>query len=241
MKYIRNNLAVCGFHHIGSRADFESHGFRVQLQCTEHYDPWLAECVEVMAAPFHDGAPIPKDLFHSAQGWLAGHWDSGCKILISCAAGQSRSVTMAIALLARKSGQPFLAVAQDVIARVPDAYPHPYVLVSAAAFCNQPLRLEELEQLYAAAPNQPAYPWSRELLSDAASLIYDEAFFESRLHLPHAERSLEELEWELNQGSTRFWMALDLAQDPGPDGFARFGEWESALKAEIARRKTKDR
>jgi len=72
-------------------------------------------------------------------------------------------------------------------------------------------------------------------------LIYDEAFFESRRHLPNAERTLDELEWELNRGSMKFWMALDLAQDPGPDGFARFGEWESSLKAEIERRKTKDR
>ena len=31
MYYIRDNLAVCGFHHIGQRADFE-YGFRVQLQ-----------------------------------------------------------------------------------------------------------------------------------------------------------------------------------------------------------------
>ena len=28
-----------------------------------------------------------------------------------------------------------------------------------------------------------------------------------------------------------------MAQDPGPDGFARFGEWESEMKGEIARRR----
>lgn len=67
--------------------------------------------------------------------------------------------------------------------------------------------------------------------------IDHEVYFESRLHLPRAERSLEELEWELQQGTLKFAMALDMAQDPGPDGFARFGEWESELKAEIARRK----
>lgn len=72
-------------------------------------------------------------------------------------------------------------------------------------------------------------------------LIYDEAFFEMRSHLPRDERGLEELEWELGQGTTRFFVALDMAQDPGPDGFARFGEWESALKTEIQRRRLKDR
>ena len=132
MYYIRDNLAVCGFHHIGSREQFEAHGFRVQLQCTEPFDPWLPECVEVMAAPFDDGMPIPKELFQTAQDWLAAHWDSGFKILISCAAGQSRSVTMAIALLSRKDGLSVLDAAHDVIARVPGAYPHPSVLNSAA-------------------------------------------------------------------------------------------------------------
>ena len=64
-----------------------------------------------------------------------------------------------------------------------------------------------------------------------------ESYFESRLHLPRAERSLEELEWDLAQGALKFWLALNMAQDPGPDGFTRFGEWESGLKAEIARRR----
>ena len=172
MYYIRDNLAVCGFHHIGQRADFESHGFRVQLQCAEPYDPWLAECVQVMATPFADGAPIPKDLFNSAQDWLAGHWDARAKILISCAAGQSRSVTMAIALIARKAGPDFIEAAREVIRTVPGAYPHPHVLVSASALCGRPLQLRELQALYAGVPVQPPYPWSLELLQEAAAQAF---------------------------------------------------------------------
>jgi hypothetical protein len=168
MHYIRHNLAVCGYHHIGQREEFESHGFRAQLQCTEHYDPWLTEYLEVLLAPFDDGMPIPEALFHTAQDWLAAHWDSGCKILISCAAGQSRSVTMAIALINRKGGLNFLDAARDVISRVPGAYPHPDVLASAARFSGRPLQFAELQSLYAAIQNQPAYPWSLELLQEAA-------------------------------------------------------------------------
>src|SRR4029079_5129558 len=89
MYYIRDNLAVCGFHHIGQRADFESHGFRVQLQCAEPYDPWLAECVQVMATPFADGAPIPKDLFNSAPDWLAGPFGPPAPRVESRAAAQN--------------------------------------------------------------------------------------------------------------------------------------------------------
>ena len=71
--------------------------------------------------------------------------------------------------------------------------------------------------------------------------IYDDAFFESRSHLPRKDRSLEELKWELGEGTRKFAIALDMAQDPGPDGFAQFGAWESALKAEIDQRKSKRR
>ena len=67
--------------------------------------------------------------------------------------------------------------------------------------------------------------------------IDGEPYFESRQHLPRAQRTLEELEWELQQGTLKFWMALDMAQDPGPEGFAWYAEWEVELKAEIARRK----
>ena len=172
MHYIRNNLAVCGFPGIGSREAFEAHGFRVQLQCTEPFDPWLSECVEVKSAPFADGAPIPKDLFLDAQEWLAKSWDSGFKILISCASGHSRSVTVAVALLRKKAQPRFLDAVYEVIARVPGAYPHPYVLASAAAFSGQPLQLEELQSVYAAVKEQPPYPWSIDLLREAARAVY---------------------------------------------------------------------
>jgi len=172
MYYVRENLAVCGYHHIGNRESFQSHGFRVQLQCAEAYDAWLSECVEVLARPFQDGMPIPEDAFHPAQDWLAAHWDSGAKILISCAAGQSRSVTMAIALLARKAGPGFLEAAREVIRAVPGAYPHPHVLVSASAFCGQLLQLQELQDLYGSVAVPPRYPWSPELLQQAAAQQY---------------------------------------------------------------------
>jgi hypothetical protein len=170
--YIRDNLAVCGFHGIGSREDFELHRFRVQLQCAEPFDPWLSECVEVMSAPFSDGSPIPGALFHKAQNWLAHHWDCRGKILISCAAGQSRSVTMAVALMSRKGRLKFVDAVYEAISRVPGAYPHPYVLASAASLCGQPFEAEELQSVYASVADQPPYPWSPELIREAADGVY---------------------------------------------------------------------
>jgi len=167
MDFIRDNLAVCGFLGIGSREEFQRHGFNVQLQCAEPFDLWLPEYVEVMKLPFDDGAPIPDVVFRHAQDWLGAHWDLGEKILISCAGGHSRSVTMAIALLRTKGPMRFLDAVHDVMRRVPGSYPHPHVLVSAATFCGEPLKFDELQNIYATAKNQPPYPWSVDLLREA--------------------------------------------------------------------------
>ena len=167
MHHIRDNLAVCGFPDIGRREEFEAHGFSAQLQCAEPFDPWLQECVDVNTLPFVDGEPIPKVLFDKAMEWLIRHWESDSKILISCAGGQSRSVTMAIALLCTKSQLGFLEAVYDVMSRVPEAYPHPNVLVSAAKYCGEPLQLDELRDVYASVPNPPPFPWSIDLMREA--------------------------------------------------------------------------
>ena len=167
MNFIRPNLAVCGFHHIRRQEQFQQYGFHAQLQCAAPFDPWLAECVEVKALPFYDAAPIPSGIFWEAQAWLARHWDQGNRILVSCAGGASRSVTMAIVLLSLKAGVTFLSATAEVIEKVPDAYPHPLVLLSASCLCGEPLTLAELRRVYASAQEQPPYPWSEELLKHA--------------------------------------------------------------------------
>jgi hypothetical protein len=167
MHFIRNNLAVCGFLGIGDRVSFEAHGFNAQLQCAKAFDPWLPECLDVKALPFDDCAPIPEALFQEAQAWLNKHWKSNSKILISCAGGQSRSVTMAIALLSLKAGMTFLSATAEVIEKIPGAYPHPIVLFSASCLCGEPLTLTELRHVYASVKDQPPCPWSEELLKQA--------------------------------------------------------------------------
>jgi hypothetical protein len=169
MNFVRDNLAICGFHEIGSREQFRSHGFDAQLQCTGPFDPWLEEEVEVKAMPFDDGMAIPARVFRDAQSWLDRHWDSRHRILISCAAGRSRSVTMTIALLHRRTALPFEQAAREVLAKRPEAYPHPDILLSAARYCGERLTFARLRRLYDEAPVQPAEPWPDELLRGALS------------------------------------------------------------------------
>ncbi len=79
---------------------------------------------------------------------------------------------MAIALLRAKSGLAFVDAATDVISRVPGAYPHPFVLASAAAYSGQRLRCEALQWIYSSITRQPPYPWPPELIQNAADKDY---------------------------------------------------------------------
>ena len=79
---------------------------------------------------------------------MAHHWDQGNRILISCAGGASRSVTMAIALLSLKAGVTFLSATAEAIEKIPAAYPHPLVLLSASYLCGEPLTLAELRRVF---------------------------------------------------------------------------------------------
>jgi len=116
---------------------------------------------------FDDCAPIPREMFFEGQNWLSYHWDSGNKILISCSAGESRSVVMAIGLLYSKEGGNFVRVCHDVCSEVRGAYPHPAILASAAAHCHVILSLDEMRELYASIRSQPPFPWTERLLMDS--------------------------------------------------------------------------
>jgi hypothetical protein len=160
MYFVRSNLAVCGFADIGSRQQFETFQFHAQLQCAEDFDTWLTQCLEVKTLPFPDGFPIHYSLFQEAQTWLAQHWLAGHNILISCAAGQSRSVSMAIALLFLQGQGSFLEVARETCGLVKEAYPHPLVLVSTAKYCGFEFDFDMLYSFFYHLPDQPLFPWT---------------------------------------------------------------------------------
>ena len=78
---------------------------------------------------------------------------------------------MSIALLCTTSQSDFLDSVHDVLSRVPEAYPHPHVLVSAANYCGKTLQLDELKLIYANARYQPPYPWSIDLMQEAINAV----------------------------------------------------------------------
>jgi len=164
MNFIRKNLAVCGLADIGTQEIFSGYGFNAQLQCAGGFDNWLDDYVEVKLLPFDDAAPVPELTFEEAQKWLIHQWEQGKKILISCTAGESRSVSMAIGLLHAREEGAFLTISKEVCSLVQGAYPHPAVLISVAGHLNVSVEFDELKDLYSTIKIQPPFPWSDELL-----------------------------------------------------------------------------
>jgi len=164
INFIRKNLAVCGVSDIGAPDTLTSQGFNAQLQCAEGFDKWINDYVEVKPLPFEDAIPVPESIFEEAREWLSGQWDQGKKILISCTAGESRSVSMAIGLLYVKEKGNFLTFSREACSLVRGAYPHPAVLASVATHLNVGVKFDELKDLYLSIKIQPPVPWSDELL-----------------------------------------------------------------------------
>ncbi len=165
--HIKENLSVCGFVGIADRPSFESYGFEAHLQCVEGFEDWLKECVDVKRLPFDDGLPIPVDTLDEAQNWLSRHWARRNKILISCAAGESRSVTMAVFLLTLKTDVGYSLACEEVFTKVPGAYPHPNILVSVANYCNARIDFNQLKEIYSNIQIQPPFPWPDDVLIES--------------------------------------------------------------------------
>ena len=160
-------MSLCGYAGITTPEEFAELGFDAQLQCVNGFEQWLSDYVDVKCLPFDDCAAIPQKIYISAQKFLSKHYDRGSRILISCAAGESRSVCMAIGLLFLKGGSSFLDACKEVFSKVPTAYPHPNTLVSLANHCGIQIDLSELKSIYANIVIQPPFPWSDDDINDA--------------------------------------------------------------------------
>ncbi len=130
-----------------TQESFLAHGFAAQLQLATFPQDWLEDVVAVGAFPFRDGFSPPPDTVEAALTWASQRWAQGA-LLVSCAAGQSRSVSLTIGLLVRSCGLSLVDAAHEVIAGVPRARPHPLVLVGVARACGLDPELEELRAIY---------------------------------------------------------------------------------------------
>jgi hypothetical protein len=159
MFHVTELLSVCGYSGIPSQQAFQSYGFKAHLQCSDGFDDWIADYSEVKRLSFDDCAPIPLQVLDSAFSWLKHHWQKGHRVLISCTAGESRSISLAIGFLAVTGPMAFMDACRRVFSAVPGAYPHPMPLLSVANYCGAVIDIDELSVVYDSIQNQPPFPW----------------------------------------------------------------------------------
>lgn len=113
-----------------------------------------------MHVPFNDGEGIPAQQFVKCLGWLKFMYENGHTILIHCAAGISRSVTILASFMHYEDIADFNKAIDDIRLNRPNASPSPAVLRSA----KQMLKVYPYDGTY----EQPEYEHS---LSDVLDSI----------------------------------------------------------------------
>jgi hypothetical protein len=145
--FVRPSLAVSGYRGVTTREALRAQAFVAQLQLATFPQPWLPEELEVGAFPFRDGCTPPPETLRAALDWSTRRWPAG-RLLVSCAAGQSRSVSLCVGILIEREGVSLVDAAHEVIAGVPRARPHPLVLVGVARACGHDPDLAQLREIY---------------------------------------------------------------------------------------------
>ena len=126
-QFVTENNGIDGFP---DKSAFIKFGYGAHFQCIDGFPEWIMEYAEIKKLTFDDCRPIPTPILEKAFAWLSDRWDNGDNILISCTAGESRSVAIAIGLLSLKTELDFIGSCELVFQKMPSAYPHPQVLVS---------------------------------------------------------------------------------------------------------------
>jgi predicted protein tyrosine phosphatase len=97
------------------------HGIKAMLQ--------FAEPVEQAAIPFlylalEDGNPLPPGMLQKGIEFIYHHHQNENKVMVSCGAGISRSVSFIIAALKEIDNIPLIEAYQSVLIVHPGALPH---------------------------------------------------------------------------------------------------------------------
>jgi len=93
--------------------------------------------IPTLYIPLEDGKLIAKEIFQKGIAFILTHYRQEKKILVSCGAGISRSVTFIIAALKETEDITLLDAYQIVLNVNPKALPHPVVWQSLCAFYNE--------------------------------------------------------------------------------------------------------
>ncbi len=134
MHQIREWLYISSYALASNAAYMRSEGFNAMLQL---YRPITIEGVQAHYLELTDGDTIPQAQILAAIAFVQAQHAAGHKVLVTCGAGISRSVTMTIAALKAIEGGELEAIYRDVRTRHPEAMPDQAHWDSVAAYFGE--------------------------------------------------------------------------------------------------------
>ena len=145
MNWITPNLAIGSAYHDSDKHVLDAQGISAVLQLYEGCENWPPHW-RALHLPIHDGQPVPCDILRAGCEFAQTQRAAGCKTLIACLMGQSRSATFAFACLLADGYAPPDAW-RLLKTRHPDACPHPILFQSLLDCYRVPFTASELYRL----------------------------------------------------------------------------------------------
>jgi len=131
MTQVTHRLYVSGQARAAELAASNPHKITAVLCVHQTMDYKQSPGIVYMHVPFDDGSPIPEKQFVKCLGWLKFMHENGHTILVHCAAGISRSVTILAAFMHYEGIMDFNDALDRIKMNRPNASPAPDVSNSA--------------------------------------------------------------------------------------------------------------
>lgn len=148
MTQVDHRLFVSGYARAADLAKENPQGITAVLCVHQVMEYEQDPNIIYMHVPFDDGSAIPQKQFVKCLGWLKFMYENGHKILIHCAAGISRSVTILASFMHYEGICDFNEALNRIKMNRPNASPAPAVVVSA----KKMLHVHPYDGTYAEAP-----------------------------------------------------------------------------------------
>ncbi|MCA9911748.1 MAG: dual specificity protein phosphatase family protein [Anaerolineae bacterium] len=141
MHQIRDWLTISNYGLASNEDYIRKEGFGAMLQL---HRPIVLPGIETLYLAMRDGEAIAHTDIASAVTFVQDHHTAGEKVLITCGAGVSRSVTMAIAALKAIEGGDLETIYRDVRVHHPEALPDQVHWDSICAYFGETVSFWEL-------------------------------------------------------------------------------------------------
>ena len=112
----------------------QTYGVEAMLQFAEKVE---YPTIHSLYLPIEDGIPLTPEILKQGIKFMRSNQEQGKKILVSCGAGISRSVTFVIAILKETEGISLLDAYQNVLKVHSGALPHPKLWQSLCSYYQE--------------------------------------------------------------------------------------------------------